>query len=166
MQLKWCRQSGGIELAVAVTSDCTNLSSGCAIVKDVAMLVGGIAATVYQETLDAIRWRGSPRGELCVNDRKNGATLHQLPLWSTLSTGTGPEVWASNCSPEKVFRAEVRRNGAPCSISRRHLKGCVKVCSTWALVDGLILGRQAAWRPGTIVVVSSWCCWHCAGESE
>ena len=24
-----------------------------------------------------------------------------------------------------------------------------------ALVDGLILGRQAAWRPGTIVVVSS-----------
>ena len=65
------------------------------------------------------------------------------------------KVWASNCSPVKVFRAEVRRNGAPCSISRRHLKGCVKVCSTWALVDGLILGRQAAWRPGTIVVVSS-----------
>ena len=52
--------------------------------------------------------------------------------------------------PEKVFGAEVSRNGAPCSISRRHLKGCVKVCSTWALVDGLILGR-----PGTIVVVSS-----------
>ena len=27
----------------------------------------------------------------------------------------------------------------------------------WALVDGLILGRQDAWRPGTILVVASGC---------
>ena len=34
---------------------------------------------------------------------------------------------------------------------------------TWALVAGLELVRQAAWRPGAIGVVSSDDWWHCAG---
>ena len=40
--------------------------------------------------------------------RRSGAKVSGCK--AGLSTGTGPEVWASNCSPEKVFRAEPRRS--------------------------------------------------------
>ena len=59
------------------------------------------------------------------------------------------------------------RRSSGCCTFRGNLR-CVKVVALcrqccvqyWALVDGLILGRQDAWRPGTIVV-----CRHDVGNT-
>ena len=100
----------------------------------------------------------------------------QMPLWSASRLRSGGNCWgvissagvaSAEDAAELVKRLRLphiddgvrnRRSSGCCTFSG-NLR-CVKVVALcrqccvqyWALVDGRILGRQDAWRPGTIVV--------------
>ena len=100
----------------------------------------------------------------------------QMPLWSASRLRSGGNCWgvissagvaSAEDAAELVKRLRLphidggvrSRRSSGCCTFRGNLR-CVKVVALcrqccvqyWALVDGLILGRQDAWRPGTIVV--------------